>query len=128
MLPPELARIPAPEDRSTEYLHYRQFFVIWDMFDRVIECQALEAPQMSRDTCAAWLRDYRVLCQILLSTYSVAYQLGGEQDLVDDVREQIVKLLTTDWLLPDTEPTGGTCPISTHGDGVSNANDFSLVE
>ncbi|KAI0048451.1 nuclear pore protein 84/107 [Auriscalpium vulgare] len=87
MLPAELASIDEPEDRVTEYLHYRQFFVIWDTLDRVVECQALEAPQMTRDTRTAWLKDY--------------------QGLVEQARDQIVKLLTTDWLIPGGENTGG---------------------
>ncbi|KAG2037080.1 hypothetical protein BDR03DRAFT_957901 [Suillus americanus] len=38
MLPRELASIDRPEERATEYLHYRQFFTIWDSLDRVVEC------------------------------------------------------------------------------------------
>lgn len=60
MLPLELASISEPEERATEYLHYRQFFIIWDTLERVVECQALETPQMNRNTRAAWLEDYRV--------------------------------------------------------------------
>jgi nuclear pore complex protein Nup107 len=60
LLPLELASISEPEERATEYLHYRQFFIIWDTLERVVECQALETPQMNRNTRAAWLDDYRV--------------------------------------------------------------------
>jgi len=60
LLPPELAAISIPEERAAEYLDYRQFFIAWETFERVAECQALEAPQMSRDTRTAWLRDYTV--------------------------------------------------------------------
>jgi nuclear pore complex protein Nup107 len=60
MLPPELASISEPEELAAEYLHYRQFFSIWDMLERVVACQALEVSQMNRDTRTAWLRDYEV--------------------------------------------------------------------
>ncbi|KAH9075675.1 107-domain-containing protein [Lactarius deliciosus] len=83
LLPPELAAIGTPEERAAEYLDYRQFFIAWETLERVAECQALEAPQLSRDTHAAWLRDYT--------------------GLVSSAHEQIVKLLTTDWLVPETE-------------------------
>ncbi|KAG1880885.1 hypothetical protein F4604DRAFT_1748514 [Suillus subluteus] len=41
MLPHALASIDQPEERATEYLHYRQVFTIWDSLDRVVECQSL---------------------------------------------------------------------------------------
>ncbi|KAH9043875.1 nuclear pore protein 84/107 [Lactarius pseudohatsudake] len=83
LLPPELAAIGTPEERAAEYLDYRQFFIAWETLERVAECQTLEAPQLSRDTRAAWLGDYT--------------------GLVSSAHEQIVKLLTTDWLVPETE-------------------------
>lgn len=60
MLPPELATISEPDDCATEYLHYRQFFNIWEILERVVECQALEVHHMNKDTRAAWLKDYTV--------------------------------------------------------------------
>lgn len=60
MLPAELASIGEPEERATEYLHYRQFFTIWEALERVVECRAMEVPQMSRETRAAWVKDYSV--------------------------------------------------------------------
>ena len=60
MLPPELAAISTPEERAAEYLDYRQFFIAWETLERVTECQTLEAPQMSRNTQAAWVKDYGV--------------------------------------------------------------------
>ncbi|KAG6852732.1 hypothetical protein C0991_009470 [Blastosporella zonata] len=42
ILPPELARVGDPEEMATEYLHYRQFFVIWETLESVIETQAME--------------------------------------------------------------------------------------
>ncbi|KAH9989542.1 107-domain-containing protein [Russula vinacea] len=86
MLPPELAAISTPEERAAEYLDYRQFFIAWETVERVIECQTLEAPQMSRDTRATWLKDY-----------------GG---LVSSARELILKLLTMDWLVPESDIPG----------------------
>ncbi|KAJ6459798.1 nuclear pore protein 84/107 [Mycena vitilis] len=87
MLPLELASISEPEERATEYMHYRQFFIIWDTLERVVECQALETPQMNRNTRAAWLQDY--------------------QALVDQAHDQITKLLTSEWLVSDVEEGGG---------------------
>ena len=60
LLPPELGSIREPDVQATEYMHYRQFFMVWESLDRVVECQALEAPQMTIDTRAAWLSDYKV--------------------------------------------------------------------
>ena len=60
MLPRELASIDEPEERATEYLHYRQFFNVWGHLDRVVECQSLEASLMNKDTRIAWLKDYKV--------------------------------------------------------------------
>lgn len=60
MLPSELSGIAEPEEQATEYLHYRQFFTIWDTLARIVECQALEASLMNRETKLAWLGDYRV--------------------------------------------------------------------
>jgi nuclear pore complex protein Nup107 len=60
MLPPELAAISTPEERAAEYLDYRQFFIAWETLERVMDCQSLEAPQMSRNTRAEWLKDYGV--------------------------------------------------------------------
>lgn len=60
MLPSELASIGEPEERATEYLHYRQFFMIWETLERVVEYQALDVPNMNKETRLAWLGDYRV--------------------------------------------------------------------
>ncbi|KAG1769091.1 nuclear pore protein 84/107 [Suillus placidus] len=81
MLPRELASIDQPEERATEYLHYRQFFAIWDSLDRVVECQSLKVSIMNRDTRAAWLSDYT--------------------GLIDHAYDAVVKLLTSDWMMPD---------------------------
>ena len=64
LLPPELTSIAEPEEVATEYLHYRQFFVIWEMVGRVVEYQAEESTMAvhgaSRDAKTAWLSEYRV--------------------------------------------------------------------
>ncbi|KIJ62485.1 hypothetical protein HYDPIDRAFT_94356 [Hydnomerulius pinastri MD-312] len=86
MLPRELASIDEPEDRATEYLHYRQFFNIWELLERVIECQSLQVSLMNRDTRTAWLSDYK--------------------GLVDQAYESIVKLLISDWMLPERGSSG----------------------
>ena len=60
MLPPELAALSEPEERATEYLHYRQFFIIWDTLARVVDCQALDVPGINKGARTDWLKDYRV--------------------------------------------------------------------
>ncbi|RDX54330.1 hypothetical protein OH76DRAFT_1341693 [Lentinus brumalis] len=83
MLPPELGTLQDPEDQATEYMHYRQFFGVWETFARVVECQALEQPQMNKETRVAWLNDYK--------------------GLIEQAREDTIKLLTTDWLTSELE-------------------------
>ncbi|KAG7092946.1 hypothetical protein E1B28_009248 [Marasmius oreades] len=85
MLPSELASISVDEMdvQATEYLHYRQFFTIWETLESVVECQALESPRMNRDTRLAWHEDYK--------------------KVIEQAREQIVKLLTSEWLVVDDE-------------------------
>jgi nuclear pore complex protein Nup107 len=71
LLPAELTSIAEPEEVATEYLHYRQFFVIWETIARVVDCQAEEgtlvAHGASREVRAAWLTEYRV--RTLLSLF-----------------------------------------------------------
>ncbi len=83
MLPPELGTLQDPEDQATEYMHYRQFFGVWETFARVVECQALEQPQMNKENRVAWLNDYK--------------------GLIEQAREDTIKLLTTDWLTSELE-------------------------
>ncbi|KIL59037.1 hypothetical protein M378DRAFT_169919 [Amanita muscaria Koide BX008] len=96
-LPLELASIAEPEERATEYLHYSQFFIVWETLDRVVAFQALEVDMdasrtgsigASRDTRMAWLSDYR--------------------DLLAQACEQVTRLLTAEWLVT----TNGDGPIS----------------
>ncbi|KAI0773023.1 nuclear pore protein 84/107 [Trametes elegans] len=83
MLPPDLGSLHDPEEEATEYMHYRQFFGVWEALARVVECEVLEQPQMNKDTRAAWLSDYKTL--------------------IEQAHEQVVKLLTTDWLSSEPE-------------------------
>ncbi|OCH90763.1 nuclear pore protein 84/107 [Obba rivulosa] len=87
MLPSALGRLREPEDRATEYMHYRQFFNVWDILERVVECTALEVPHMSKEARAEWLEEYKTL--------------------LEQAHEQVVKLLTTEWLVSDVEESGG---------------------
>src|SRR5258708_34156500 len=104
MLPPELGAITAPEEGGAEYLDYRQFFIAWETLERVTECQALEAPQMSRDTRAAWLKDYgvRALHFPFPAVMTGVSHMMETQGLVSGAREQILKLLIVDWLGPES--------------------------
>ena len=71
MLPPELTTIGEPEECATEYLHYRQFFMIWDTLARVVEYQAMDVPGMGREARTAWLADYKVNLGIVLCLFLV---------------------------------------------------------
>ncbi|KAF9475041.1 hypothetical protein BDN70DRAFT_884207 [Pholiota conissans] len=88
-LPDELATLAEPEEIATEYLHYRQFFVIWETLEEVVNCQAEESmigqsgASSARDAKAAWVARYR--------------------GLIDEAYDQILKLLTTEWLVSDVE-------------------------
>lgn len=77
MLPPELATITTPEERAAEYLDYRQFFIAWETLERATECQALEAPQVSRDTRTAWIRDYGVRVPLPFSLAIISIHSNG---------------------------------------------------
>ncbi len=114
MLPPELAAISTPEERAAEYLDYRQFFIAWETLERVTECQALEAPQMSRDTRAAWLKDYgvRALHFPFPAVMTGVSHMMETQGLVSSAREQILKLLIVDWLVPESDIPASTSPCS----------------
>lgn len=87
MLPPELTTLGEPEERATEYLHYRQFFMIWETLERVVEYQAKDVPGMGREARAAWLADYKAV--------------------IEEARDQITKLLTSEWLVTEVEAGGG---------------------
>ncbi|KAH9475030.1 Nucleoporin nup107 [Psilocybe cubensis] len=94
LLPEELAAIAEPEEMATEYMHYRQFFGIWDVFKQIVECQAMEnsithGRGASREEKARWIAEYR--------------------GLVDQAHDQTLKLLTTEWLVTeDDEYDSGT--------------------
>jgi nuclear pore complex protein Nup107 len=69
LLPVELAELAEPEEVATEYLHYRQFFVIWDTLARVVAWQAQEQEGGGmtlgvggggREARGAWVAEYRV--------------------------------------------------------------------
>ncbi|KAF5320046.1 hypothetical protein D9611_010388 [Ephemerocybe angulata] len=81
MLPSGLADISEPETRATEYLHYRQFFVIWEQLERVVEQRGQGDLPLSKDERAAWLSQYR--------------------NSIDQAHEQVTTLLTTEWLVPN---------------------------
>ena len=108
MLPPELAGIGSPEERATEYLDYRQSFVTWERPERVAECQALEAPQMSRETRAACLRDYTVCVPFSSDPFPPCLLLQPSQSMVTSIHDLIVEPMTTDWLVPNTGAPAST--------------------
>lgn len=103
MLPPELAAIGEPEEMATEYLHYQQFFAIWEALERVVECESLESPQMNRETKSAWLKDYAVRFCFWLPLHHQVFRESFYQGLIDTAHEKIVKLLTSEWLVSDVD-------------------------
>ena len=65
LLPAELTAIDEPEEIATEYLHYRQLFIIWGTIERIVEWQAqegtaMQGPAATRDARASWVAEYRV--------------------------------------------------------------------
>lgn len=77
LLPPELTSIPEPEERATEYLHYRQFFVIWDTLESVVECQSQNVPSLDRERKAAWLNKYRVSSEMFFGNKNLMFVCLG---------------------------------------------------
>ncbi|CAL1702971.1 unnamed protein product [Somion occarium] len=86
-LPPQLNTLREPEVQATEFLHYRQFFMVWEALDRVVQFEALGESDMASQTRAAWLEDYKILLQ--------------------QAREQVTRLLTTEWLVSEEERMNG---------------------
>lgn len=87
-LPEELASIDKPEDIATEYMHYRQLFYIWDLFERIAEVVDMGAAnKWTNDAKTAWLNEY--------------------ETLVEEACEKTVKLLTTEWLVSDVSRVDG---------------------
>jgi nuclear pore complex protein Nup107 len=87
-LPAELASIDKPEDIATEYMHYRQFIHVWDIFERIAEV-------IDGEVADEWTKDARVA------------RLNDYEALVDEVFEKAVKLLTTEWLVSDVSRVDG---------------------
>ncbi|THH27911.1 hypothetical protein EUX98_g6279 [Antrodiella citrinella] len=89
LLPRELASIREPEERATEYVQYRVWARCWDGLDRIAEVEKMNAgnvASMGRDTFAEWVQDYKTL--------------------LEQTREQVVKLLTTEWLVSESTEGG----------------------
>ncbi|KIN96730.1 hypothetical protein M404DRAFT_32971 [Pisolithus tinctorius Marx 270] len=110
-LPPEIAAISEPEHRATGYLHYRQFFNIWEFLDRVTEYRSLEVSLMNKDTRAEWLRDYKLgRCLSLLlrdRNRCVTLELAN---IVADSRNK----LYDDFLQPDGRRLGEYLSVLGH--------------
>ncbi|KAG1805835.1 uncharacterized protein BJ212DRAFT_1303898 [Suillus subaureus] len=69
------------EDRMDDTVLEHATIILQDSLDRVIEYQSLEVSIMNQDTRVAWLSDYK--------------------GLLDQVYDAIIKLLTSDWMMPD---------------------------
>lgn len=88
VLPEPLASIDEPEDIATEYMHYRQLFHVWDLFERIAEVSGIEiASELTKDARIAWLNEYKAL--------------------VEEAYEKTVKLFTTEWLISDVSRVDG---------------------
>ena len=86
-LPERLASIDEPEDIATEYMHYRQLFHVWDLFERIAEITGADINELTKDIRVAWLNEYK--------------------SLVDEAYEKTVKLFTTEWLVSDVTRIDG---------------------
>jgi nuclear pore complex protein Nup107 len=87
-LPEQLASIDEPEDIATEYMHYRQLFHVWDLFERIAEMTGIDITnELTKDIKVVWLNDYK--------------------SLVDEAYEKTVKLFTTEWLVSDVTRIDG---------------------
>ena len=73
----------AEREHSGEFLHYLQFFAIWDLFDRIAEYQLAEGACTTKGAREDWLKGFKTL--------------------VDELREKIIQLLTTEWLVNEEE-------------------------
>lgn len=86
-LPEQLASIDEPEDIATEYMHYRQLFHVWDLFERIAEITRAEINELTKDIRVAWTNEYKAL--------------------VDEAYEKTVKLFTIEWLVSDVTRIDG---------------------
>jgi len=86
-IPEQLASIDEPEDIATEYMHYRQLFHVWDLFERIAEITRAEINELTKDIRVAWVNEYKAL--------------------VDEAYEKTVKLFTTEWLVSDVTRIDG---------------------
>ncbi|KIY49632.1 hypothetical protein FISHEDRAFT_40657 [Fistulina hepatica ATCC 64428] len=91
----ELNSIAESKEDAKEYMHYTKFFDIWDLFDRIAECEASKVAQMSVDASQLWLQQYKTL--------------------IDAACDKVLELLTFEWLVTDVEVPGG---------GFMSMNDF----
>lgn len=125
--------ISEPEEVATEYQDYSQFFLIWDTLDRIAETAAAE-PTLSRESKAAWLNSYKVLRSLMLSERAVlnySFPVARKQNMITQAREQLITLLTTDWLLSgsdvDAEVSGSMCTLFLRMKGA-RVIDFSVAQ
>lgn len=60
MIPPDLAVISEPEDLATEYLHFRQFFLVWETLEKIYESQSTWERGLTAGERPTWVAEYRV--------------------------------------------------------------------
>lgn len=77
----------AAGERALELAAHRQLLGVRAALARARECAALQPDGMSRDTRAAWVRDYK--------------------GLVEQARAGVLKMLTEEWLVGDVANTEG---------------------
>jgi len=88
VLPEQLASVDEPEDIATEYMHYRQLFHVWALFERIADITDIEiAHELTKDAKVSWLNEYKAL--------------------VDEAYEKTVKLFATEWLVSDVSRVDG---------------------
>lgn len=70
-------------EHGGEFLHYLQFFAVWDLFERITEYQLAESGCTTKGAREDWVKGYK--------------------SLLDELRGKIVELLTTEWLVNEEE-------------------------
>jgi nuclear pore complex protein Nup107 len=125
-LPRDLAQLADVKgELAAEHVQYRQLFMVWDALDRVHECAALDTPGMSRETRTTWLADYRV--RLIRDLQLLVTKVLSMQGLIDQAREHVYRLLTSEWLINNTTNVGGMYTYDRLAIQVVGADRLSIV-
>lgn len=80
MLPTQLKLLPVDGVRSrmqsAEYVHYLQFFAIWDLFDRISQVQLAESEATTKGAKENWLNNYAVRLAFGFGYYIYLFEIS----------------------------------------------------